>query len=643
MLAQKLLPLLARQDVTELLLHSGRPPVAMSNGAAKRVSATTLQDDDIIGVLAALGGGRYLSGLADGVTWTFQADGVGIVEVRAGHDGMSINACLRRALVQTPAPAPATAVSPRTAAAAQLAPTMIAQRAPVAVLPSARGQVAARVAAPVAARHALSENVDAFPTAEPSSAAMPVPSAPPRIDPDPHEAPAAQPHVITSHDGFNFETWGSNAPPPIPDAPAVRAKEAPVPKFVGDAIDELLAQARAKRASDAHILSDRAATLRIAGELVPIAEPLSDEIVRELLLKRIPEVMRASFQEHGSCDFSLVHPRLGRFRVNVTRQRSGMKLTARPIAVQVPTLQELGLPDSIGRALHHHQGLIVITGPTGSGKTTTLSALVGMINRDTTHHVITVEDPVEFIHETAKAVISQREVGTHTKSFQNALKASLREDPDVIVVGELRDFETVRMALSASETGHLVIATMNAPSASKAIERLIDLFPPGDQPQVRMTLAGGLRLIISQRLLPTSDRKSMCAAAEVLPGVPQLWALIRDDRTFQIPSLQQRGKALGIVRLDESLATLIKGGRTTFEIAKEYAESADLLESLVTGKPMKNAPVDADAKPAKPAGTKTLGGAQAPAIAAGATLGAGKEVGKQLLSRAGKLFNRDEK
>jgi len=207
-----------------------------------------------------------------------------------------------------------------------------------------------------------------------------------------------------------------------------------------------------------------------------------------------------------------------------------------------------------------------------------------VLNSEHTHHIITVEDPIEYVHTRKRSMLSQREVGTHTKSFAAALKGSLREDPDVIVVGELRDTETVRMALSASETGHLVIATMNTQSAAKTIERIIDLFPPGDQPQVRMTLAGGLRLVISQRLVPSADRTRVHAAVELLPGSPPLWAMIRDNKTFQIPSLQQRGKALGIIRLDDSLAELVRSGKTQLDTALRFAESPDQLELLVNGR-----------------------------------------------------------
>jgi twitching motility protein PilT len=371
-------------------------------------------------------------------------------------------------------------------------------------------------------------------------------------------------------------------------------------------------------------LAARSPTLRIGGELVPAGTPLDAQLVERMLLSRVPERVRPDLDKHGACDFSFTHPEYGRFRANVTRQRTGMKLTARPIREAVPTLADLGLPESIELATHHHQGLIVVTGPSGHGKTTTLAAIVDVINRERSDHIITVEDPIEYIHPRKRAMISQREVGTHTRTFAAALKGSLREDPDVIVVGELRDTETVRMALSASETGHLVIATMNTPSAAKTIERLIDLFPPGDQPQVRMSLAGGLRLVISQRLVPSADRSHVRAAVELLPGTAPLWALIRDGKTFQIPSLQQRGKALGIVRLDDSLAELIRQGHTSLEIAREFAEAPDQLEPLVTG------------RAARPMEAPT------PAFAADASQMAQK-LGKDVLSKAGRLFGGDKK
>ncbi len=391
-----------------------------------------------------------------------------------------------------------------------------------------------------------------------------------------------------------------------------------------DRLKRLLLLAVQRRASDLHVVAERPPMLRIAGALEPQGEALPSELVKRMLMPRVPRRMLSELREHGSVDFALVIEGVGRFRANVSRQRTGMKLTARPIPTEIPTLEQLGLPESIASATHHHQGLIVVTGPTGHGKTTTLAAIVDLINGGAAHHIITVEDPIEYVHPRKQSVMSQREVGTHTKKFGSALKGSLREDPDVIVVGELRDTETVRMALSASETGHLVISTMNTPSAAKAIERIIDLFPPSDQPQVRMTLAGGLRLVISQRLLPTTDGKSLCAAAELLPGTSPLWALIRDNKTFQIPSLQQRGKALGIIRLDESLAALVREGKTTLENAMAVAEAPADLSALVSGR-------------------STRAGDESISLESLDPTAAAAQRAKDVFSRAGKLFGGDKK
>ena len=349
-------------------------------------------------------------------------------------------------------------------------------------------------------------------------------------------------------------------------------------------LEELLAAAREADASDLHVVAGRPMLLRIAGDLKPRGSPIEPGAVERMLLAAVPPRLQAALAEHGSCDFAMDRAPHGRFRVNVSRQRTGYKGCFRSIPHEMPTLASLGLPIEIGRATEHHQGLVLVTGPTGHGKTSTLAAIVDIINRETTHHVVTVEDPIEYVHWRKTAMISQREVGAHTRSFASALKASLREDPDVIVVGELRDTETVRMALAASETGHLVLGTMNTPSVAKTIDRMVDLFPAGDQAQVRMTLAGGLHLVVGQRLLPTADGQGMVAAAELLPGSVALWNLIRDAKTYQIPSLQQRGKGFGIVRLDESLADLVRAGRITRETAVGAAEHPDELEAVLGGK-----------------------------------------------------------
>lgn len=367
-------------------------------------------------------------------------------------------------------------------------------------------------------------------------------------------------------------TLRPSAGPPIVIEPSRPPRERHEARWI-----DLLRSARDRRASDLLIVASRKPLLRTSGVLVPSGDVLDPSVVEDMLLARVPDRLLATLDRDGACDFALEEPSLGRFRVNVARQRTGYFAALRLIPAEVPTIASLGLPDAIASAARHHQGLIVITGPTGHGKTTSLAALVDHINRERACHVLTIEDPVEHVHPRKKALVSQREVGTHTRSFHSALRASLREDPDVIAVGELRDTETVQMALSAGETGHLVIGTMNTPSASKTIDRLIDLFPPGEQQQVRVTLAASLRLIVSQRLVPRASGDGMVAAVELLPGLPALANLIRDNKTFQIPSLQQRGKGLGIMRLDDSLAELVRAGMVTLEAAAPFAESPDEL------------------------------------------------------------------
>jgi twitching motility protein PilT len=266
-------------------------------------------------------------------------------------------------------------------------------------------------------------------------------------------------------------------------------------------------------------------------------------------------------------------------RVNVNRQKTGWKACFRLVAPHPPKLQELGLPEELGRVAMYHQGLVVVSGPSGHGKTTTMASLVDQLNEAKPIHIITVEEPVEVLHPVKRAIVSQREVGLHTDSFHTALKAALREDPDVIAIGELRDRETVEMALSAAETGHLVLATMSTPSGARTIDRLIDMFPPDDQSQVRATLAGALKLVISQRLLPSVDGKRLVAAAELITGGIPLWTLIRDNKLFQLPSLLQRGRAYGMIRIDDSLAELVRQGLVVKDVARGFADDPRVLDA----------------------------------------------------------------
>ncbi len=361
-------------------------------------------------------------------------------------------------------------------------------------------------------------------------------------------------------------------PPPLAFTPP---KAAPLPLAtpagavsVPPALRALLEEAARRRASDLHIMVNRPVCARVLSELTPLAaaQPLDAKAVEALLLPLLDERGRLQLERSGYADLAIELPSGARLRTNIARCQGGLRGTFRIARPVPPTLEELGLPKDLAKVIHHHQGLVVISGPSGAGKTTTLAALVDLVNSSSAFHIITVEDPIEIVYPRKAAVVSQREVGPHTKSFAAALKGSLREDPDVIVIGELRDRETVEIALTAAETGHLVLATMSTPSAAKTIDRLVDMFPPADQQQVRSSIAGALRAIVSQRLLPTTSN-DVVAAVELVTGVLPLAAMIRDDKLFQLPSLMQRGRAFGMIRLDDSLAELVRTGKISTETA----------------------------------------------------------------------------
>jgi twitching motility protein PilT len=359
---------------------------------------------------------------------------------------------------------------------------------------------------------------------------------------------------------------------------------------------DLLRAAREKQASDVHISSGMPAMVRLAGDLLPVGSPIPHERVEAMLTGLLGNARKSQLECAGYTDLAIDIKDAGRFRVNVNRQRDGLKGCFRLVAPAPIPLAELGLPEELTAVTKHHQGLVVVSGPNGSGKTTTLAALVDVFNATKPVHIITVEDPVEVLHGKKKAVISQREVGSHTKSFPAALKGALREDPDVVAIGELRDVETVEMALSAAETGHLVIATMSTPSGARTIDRLIDMFPPGVQNQVRATLAGTLKLIISQRLVPNPDKTVRYAAAELITGNIPLWAMIRDNKLYQLQSLLQRGRAYGMIRIDDSLNDLVNRGLVTAETARQYADDPKAV-GVPAAQPQGPPPADSKTKP----------------------------------------------
>jgi twitching motility protein PilT len=336
----------------------------------------------------------------------------------------------------------------------------------------------------------------------------------------------------------------------------------------------LVAEARRRGATDLHIAANRPVLVRAVGELVALdPAPIGAAEVEAMLLPLLGPVRRHQLAERGYVDLAVDVPGAGRLRANVSRQQGGLKGAFRLAVAAPPTLADLGLPPAIAKVTEHHQGLVVIAGPSGHGKTTTLAALVDLLNRADPIHILTIEDPVEIIHPKHIAVVSQREVGRHTVSFEAALKASLREDPDVIVIGELRDRETVEIALTAAETGHLVLATMSTPSAAKTIDRLIDMFPPDDQSQVRASLGAALKAIVAQRLLPDAQGTGVVAAVELLVGMLALSNMIRDNKLFQLPNLMQRGRAFGMIRLDDSLLELVRAGKLAEDVAVRHADS----------------------------------------------------------------------
>ena len=579
---EQLVQILKRPDVTELVLASGRPPLGKVAGAHRALSPQSLSTAEILGLLRLLATPAPHGFEGRPAQWQTQTASAGAVEVTAVQRGD----VLQVRFVLAPAGAPATAGTGAAAtarASGSAHPVPAAPRSapgtaprPPSTFVRSMGDPVVDLARPAGVGRAEVTLEAPSRAEEGSGLELARPLGAPVQSWEGNVSLQAADAVVGS--GLELEDGsGLELARPVRSQGAAGAG---VERRVGS-LDALLDEARALKASDLHVVAGRPPLFRIAGSLGPREHAtLSPEQVEALCLPLIPERLRQRFEAEGSCDFALDRDG-GRYRVNLGRQRTGLKACLRIIPRAVPTLASLGLPESIAKATEQHQGLIVVTGPSGSGKTSTLAALVDVINAKAAHHLLSVEDPVEYVHSRKQAVISQREVGTHTRTFASALKGSLREDPDVIVVGELRDTETVRMAIAASETGHLVMATMNTPNAAKTIDRLIDLFPPGDQAQVRMSLSTGLRLIISQRLVPTADGQGLCVAAELLPGSVALGNLIREEKTYQIPSLQQRGKSLGIVRLDDSLADLVRSGRTTLEFALPHAQSPDDLAALL--------------------------------------------------------------
>lgn len=338
-------------------------------------------------------------------------------------------------------------------------------------------------------------------------------------------------------------------------------------------ITELLTFAYQNKGSDLHLSAGMPPCLRVHGDVRKLnLPPMTDQEVQKLVYDIMSDQQRTTFEDTHECDFSFELPNVSRFRVNVFRQNRGIASVMRTIPSKILSLEDLKCPPIFQKMAEEPRGLVLVTGPTGSGKSTTLAAMVNYINENHPAHILTVEDPIEFVHESKKSLINQREVHRHTQSFNNALRAALREDPDVILVGEMRDLETIRLAMSAAETGHLVFGTLHTSSASKTIDRIIDVFPAEEKEMVRSMLSESVRGIISQTLLKTADGQGRVAAHEILVGNPAIRNLIREGKIAQMYSAIQTGQNEGMQTLDLCLQNLVKQRKVTFEEARQKSK-----------------------------------------------------------------------
>jgi twitching motility protein PilT len=338
-----------------------------------------------------------------------------------------------------------------------------------------------------------------------------------------------------------------------------------------------------RRASDLHLTAGAPPMVRVRGRLTPLEgyPTLTPSEIREIVYSILSDTQRQKFENNWQLDFAYQIPNKARFRVNAYFQRAAVGAAFRLIPFEVVPLETLGLPPVVADFANKPRGLVLVTGPTGSGKSTTLASLIDVINESREEHIMTIEDPIEFLHQHKKCIVNQRELGSDATSFGDALKAALRQDPDVILVGEMRDLETISTAITAAETGHLVFATLHTQDTPQTIDRIIDVFEPGQQGQIRAQLSVALQGIMTQTLLPTADGAARCVAAEVLVPTPAVRNLIREGKSYQIYSVLQTGGQFGMQTMDASLAGLVRTGKITQQLAESRAHSAEELRRLL--------------------------------------------------------------
>ena len=403
------------------------------------------------------------------------------------------------------------------------------------------------------------------------------------VEPDP--VPAAEPAT--------FDPGANDAMPPPPPEPAHAAggeeeADADVPrspiKRPADAkaratMQSIFKKAREAGASDVHMSCGAKPFMRLHGQITFLnMPPITPEMGEVYAASLMSDHHWAQFARKNDWDGSVDIPDIGRFRANVLRNRHGVSAVYRLINTKIPTLQQLGLPESLERFTTFHQGLCLVTGAAGSGKSSTLAALIELVNQNRKDHIITMEDPIEYVFVGKGCNVTQRQIEVHTKSWGNALRASLREDPDVIMIGEMRDLDTVRLAITASETGHLVFGTLHTTSATRTMDRLLDVFPPGEQSQIRAMVSESLKGVISQRLLPKADGKGRVAALEILSWTPAVANIIREAQTYKLISVLQTGRKLGMILMDESIKELLDKGLVTKEVARAAATNPKLFQ-----------------------------------------------------------------
>lgn len=345
---------------------------------------------------------------------------------------------------------------------------------------------------------------------------------------------------------------------------------------------EILGIGKDKRASDIHMKVGSPPIIRVDGALIEVSDDIiePDDTIR-ILSTILTEEQHKRLQEKGELDFSYSVTGIGRYRVNAYRQRNTYCMAMRMVNFEIPTLKQLGIPEAISNMTSLKSGLILITGPTGSGKSTTLASMIQKINEERSEHIITLEDPIEYLFRNNKSIIGQREVGMDTNSFSNALRAALRQDPDIILVGEMRDLETIEIALTAAETGHLVLSTLHTLGAAKTIDRIIDAFPPYNKDQIRVQVASVLQGVVSQQLLPMRSGIGRVPACEIMIPTPGVRNLIREHKNHQIVNAIQTGKAQGMVLMDDSLRHLYRAGQITKDKCLEYSlDREDMIKQI---------------------------------------------------------------